>query len=100
MGYMGQGGKVRHVELGVANALHVEGLGVLIDRLPEGFGIVAFHQLDPNAQARQRHLELVVGAAIEIAGGDNVIPRLGQGAEGEKLGRLTTGRGQGRRPPF
>ncbi len=95
---VGQGPEVRDVEARVPDALDVERLRPLVDGALEGGGVVALHEPHVDAEAGQRDLELVVGPAVEVAGGDDVVAGLGEGGEGQELRGLPAGRGQRGRP--
>jgi hypothetical protein len=78
-----------HVVLRVADRLDVHGLGLVVDGGGDGVGVVAVDEADVDAEAGKRHLELVVGAAVQVAGGDDVVAGLGERGDGEELRRLT-----------
>jgi hypothetical protein len=82
---LGNSLKVRHVIARVANSLHVNGLGAVVNRSRDISRIVALDELGLDAQAREEHLELVVGAAVEVAGCDDVVAGMRQRCEGEEL---------------
>ncbi|KAB8760612.1 hypothetical protein FH972_026604 [Carpinus fangiana] len=95
---VGDGGnllKVGHVVARVADALEVDGLGLVVDELGKVVGVVAVDKLGLDAEARQEDLELVVGAAVQVAGGDDVVAGVGEGGDGHELGRLARRGGNG-----
>ena len=104
--HLGDGGQVRDVISGVPNALDVDGLGPVVDRLGEPFGVVPLDELGGDAQPRHKDLELVIGAPVQIRGRDDVIADVGQGGDGHELCRLAGRGGHGgdaafqRRHPF
>ena len=57
-------------------------LGVGRDRLAEVFGIVGFDERDVVAELAEAHVELRVGAAVERAGGDDLVAGFQQAADG------------------
>lgn len=77
--------KVRNVVLGIANALDVDSLGVVVDQGDQVLGLVAVGELGLDAEARQGDLELVVGATVEVGGRDNVISGLRKRGNAEEL---------------
>ncbi len=98
---VGDGGErleVRDVELRVADGLHVERLCAAVDPGAEVRRVVAVHESHVDAEARQRDLELVVGAPVEGAGGDDVVARGRDGGDGQELRRLPARRGERRDP--
>jgi hypothetical protein len=92
VGNLGNGLEVGHVVPRVADALDVDGLGPVVDGGGNVLGLVAVDKLGGDAEALERHLELVVGAAVEVRRGDDVVAGLGEGCDGEELGALA-GRG-------
>jgi hypothetical protein len=96
----GQGLEVGDVEAGVANGFDIDGLGLAVDGASEIFRIVAIDELDVDSQPRQGDLELVVGAAVEVAGGDDVVAGLGNRGQRQKLRRLPGTRGDRRHAAF
>ena len=57
-------------------------------------GSIALDDRNVDAEPGKGDLELVVGSAVEVAGGHDVLSGLGQRAQSEELGRLSAGRGQ------
>lgn len=94
VGDLGNGFKVRDVVSRVADALDVDGLCVVVDGGGNVLGVVALDKLGGDAVALERDLELVVGAAVQVGGRDDVVAGLGEGSEGEELGGLARGGGQ------
>lgn len=92
MSNLGNGLEVRDVVLGVTNALDVDSLSLVVNGSTNVLGLVAVDKLGLNAQAGQEDLELVVGAAVEVGGGHDVVAGVGEGIDGDELGRLA-GRG-------
>lgn len=95
VGNLGNGLKVGDVVPGVADALDVDGLGLVVDGGGNVLGLVAVDELGGDAEALEGDLELVVGAAVEVRRGDDVVAGLGEGRQGEELGALAGGGGQG-----
>lgn len=88
MGDLGNGLEIWDVVLGVANALDVDSLGLVVNGSSNVLGLVAVDKLGVDAQARQEDLELVVGAAVEVGGGDDVVTGMGEGVDGNELSSL------------
>lgn len=87
--------KVGDVEARVADRLEVDGLGLVVDRGGNVLGLVAGDELGRDAEAGQDDLELVVGAAVEVGGRDNVVAGVGEGSDRQELRGLTGGSGDG-----
>jgi hypothetical protein len=100
MGDLGNRLQVRHVVSRVADALEVHGLCVVVDGGGNVLGVVALDKLGGDAEALERDLELVVGAAVQVGRRDDVVAGLGEGREGEELGGLAGGGGQSSNAAF
>jgi hypothetical protein len=92
VGDLGNGLKLGHVVARVADALNVDGLGLVVDGGGNVLGLVALDELGRDAEAREEHLELVVGATVQVRGRDDVVARVRQRRDGHELGGLA-GRG-------
>ena len=100
---VGDGGElldVGDVELGIAEGLGVDGAGFVVDGGAQAVEVVGVDKLDLDAQARQRVVEEIVGAAVERSGGDDLVAGSGKGDDGERLRRLARGGGEGCRAAF
>ena len=93
MGQGSQGFEIGDVEAGVAHRLDIDGLGVLIDLGLEALRLIPIGKFDVDAQPGELNLELVVGAAVEKGGGDQVVTSLHEVGDGQKLRRLARGGG-------
>lgn len=93
VGGLGDGLKVGDVEAGVADRLEVDGLGLVVDGGGDVRGVVASNELGRDAETGEDDLELVVGAAVEVGGSDNVVAGVGEGSDGQELGGLAGGGG-------
>ena len=93
MGQGSQGFEIGDVEAGVTHRLDIDGLGVLVDLGLKAFRVIAFGEFHLNPQPRELNLELVVGAAVEEGGGDQVVASLHEVGDGQKLRRLPRGGG-------
>jgi hypothetical protein len=94
VGNLGNSLQVRNVVLGVTNALEVDGLCLVVDGSSNVLGLVAVDKLGLDAQTGEEDLELVVGAAVEVGGGDDVVAGVGQSVDGDELGGLAGGGGE------
>lgn len=95
VGKLGDGLKVGNVIAGVANALDVDSLSLLVDGSGQVLGLVASDELGLDAVAGKHDLELVVGSAVEVGGRDNVVTGVGEGGDGHELSGLAGGSGDG-----
>mmetsp|Transcript_27479 Transcript_27479/g.37937 ORF Transcript_27479/g.37937 Transcript_27479/m.37937 type:complete len:323 (+) Transcript_27479:587-1555(+) len=95
LGNCRQGSKVGHVVLGVANGLNEYCLCVFVNKLLDVCGVVTVHEFNVDAHSGELHLELVVGAAVEVGGGHDVIPGLADGLEHQELRSHAGCSGQG-----
>lgn len=88
---------VRDVVPGVPDALDVDGLRLVVDGGGEVLGPVARDELGRDAEPRQQHLELVVGAAVQVRRRHDVVAALRQRRERQELRRVPGGRRDRRR---
>jgi hypothetical protein len=92
VGHLGDGLELGHVVARVADALDVDGLGLVVDGGGDVLGPVAVDELGGDAEAREEHLELVVCAAVQVRRRHDVVARVRQRGDGHELRRLP-GRG-------
>ena len=85
---------VEHVHTRVGDGLAVKGAGLGSDGLAEVFRIVRLYELHVDAQAAEADIELRVGAAVQGAGGDDLVARSRQAGDGQELRGLSAGGGQ------
>ena len=69
---------VGDVELGIAERLGVDGACLGVDGGAQAVEVVGIDKAHGDAEARQRVVEEVVGAAVERGGGDDLVARGGQ----------------------
>ena len=72
---------VEHVDEGVPDGLGVQHPRVVADGPREVLGVVRVHEGGLDAELGEVHVELRVAPAIELARGDDVVPRLEEGQE-------------------
>jgi len=77
----GEGGEVHHIAERVADGFAVNRFGALVDQRGGGLRVVGIDKLHIDAVLRQRVREQVVSAAVQRAGGDDVVARLGDGQD-------------------
>ena len=83
----------------VGDDLGVDELGpARLDRGGERGGVVGRDERGLDAEPAQRHVQQRVGAAVEGAGGDDVVARVAQLREQQRLGRLAGAGGDGADP--
>lgn len=97
---LGNGLKVRNIVAGVTNRLDVDSLGTVINSRGNILRLVTLNELGSDPHAWERNLELVVGAAVQVAGGDDVVSGMGEGRDGHELGGLTGGGSNGGNTTF
>lgn len=85
--------KVGDVVLWVSNRLDVDHLCVVVNGRGKVLGLVALDELCGYAEARKEDLELVVGSAVHVGGGDNVVAGMAEGGDGHELSGLSGGGG-------
>ena len=78
MGDFGHRLKIDDLEGRVGDRLDKKRPCLLVDRLGKVLRIVGVDQLHLDAEGRQDVVELRVGAAVEVAGADDVVPRRSQ----------------------
>lgn len=78
--------EIRDVVSRVANALDVDGLGLVVNGGTNVLWLVALDKLGLDTEAREHDLELVVGSAIEVRSGDNVVAGMSEGGNGHYEG--------------
>lgn len=84
--------KIRDVVSRVSHAFQVDTLRLVVNQFFEILWIVAIHKFGGDSQPRKKDLELIVGAAVQVRGADNIVARLAESGKGHELRRLT-GRG-------
>lgn len=97
---LGNGLKVRNIIAGVTNRLNVDSLGTVINGRSNILRLITLDKLGSNSQAREHNLELVVGATVQVAGGDDVVSGMGEGRDGHELGCLARGGSNGSNTTF
>ena len=100
VGDLGQGLEVGHVEARVADRLDVQGAGARVDGLGEVLRVVSRDELRADAEPGKGDLELVVGAPVQVAGGDDVVAVLKDRGESQELRGLAARGGEGRGSAF
>ena len=85
---------------GLPMRLDVQGAGARVDRLREVRRVVALDELRADPEAREGDLELVVGAPVQVARGDDVVAVLQDRGERQELRGLTARGGEGRGSAF
>ena len=93
--YRCDGGDVRHVVSWVTDAFDVDHFRLVVDLLLEFRRVVAFDEARADAEPGEEDFELVVGAAVEVRGRDDVVAGVGQCGDGHELGGLARGSSHG-----
>ena len=89
------GGDVGHVDQRVADGLDVPELGVLLGSGHEGVDVVVLDEGGLDAEVAQGVQEDVPGTAVERVGGDDVVAGAHDVGEGQDLGGVAGGDGDG-----
>ena len=89
----GEPGEVGDLAGGVGDHLGVEQLGLRADRGGVVGGVGARDERRLDAEAAQRDVELRDGAAVQLGGGDDVVPGADERGEGDELRRHARGGG-------
>ena len=97
---LGDGLEVGHAQARVADRLQKDGLGLAVDELAELLGVVGLGKARLDAEAFQLDFEQVVGPAVEVGRGDDVVAGLGERGEREQVRRLPARRRHRRRAAF
>lgn len=84
--------EIRNIVPRVPDGLDVNRLGATINGRTDVLRLITLDEFGVDPQAREEDLELVVGTTVKVAGGDNVVPSVGQGGDGHEL-RGLAGRG-------
>lgn len=74
--------KIRNVVAGVSDGLNVDSLGLLIDGGGNVLRLVTSNETGLDSHPREHDLELVVGTAIEVGGGNDVVAGVCKGGDG------------------
>ena len=85
--------EIRNVERGIADGFDVHGLGVLVDGGGHGWVVVDVHEAGADAQAGKGVREQAHGAAIQRPRRHDVVARLGEVEQGQRLCGLSAGHG-------
>ena len=87
MGHVRQRSKIGDIELGIADGFGVHGLGGRTEGRRKRFGIIAVDEAGLDAELRKRHRQLRVGAAVERFRGNDMVARLGERQQRNRLRR-------------
>ena len=92
--------KVRHIVAGVTNRLNIHSFGAIINSSGNILGLVAIDKLGSDTQAREKHLELIIRATVQVASRDDVITSMRQRRNSHELSRLAAGGRERGHPAF
>ena len=100
VGNVGHRSDVEHLDAGVAERLGEHETGVRGDGRRELVGAAGVHERGGDAEAPQCEVEHVVGAAVDVAAGHDVGPRVHEGGYGQEERGLAAGGGHCAHPAF
>lgn len=92
---IGNGFDIGHIELRVADRLNVHGPRLVVDQISNTLRVVSLDELARDVEFLHVHAELVVRAAVQVHGGDEIVARLAHRGDGHELSGMTTGSGNG-----
>ena len=96
VGVLGDCIQIGDLKSRVGNGLGEEGARFVVGGLGEIFGILRVDKANLDSESGEDVVELGVGAAIEISGGDNVVSNLGEIDDGVEDSRGAGGEGESR----
>ena len=94
VGDVGDGLEVGDFQRGIGDGLAEQGAGLGVDGGGEVFRVVGIDEAHLDAERGQDVVELGVGAAVEVAGGDDVVAGLGEVDDGVEDGGGAGGDGE------
>ena len=95
MGYFSNGGDVEYLNAGVAEGFGEDQSGLGANGFGKSLRVSRVDKSCVDAKTRQGEVHHVVGAAVNIAAGHNVVSGTKQGGYGKVEGGLTAGCGYG-----
>ncbi len=90
-----EGFEVGYIEFRVTDCFAIDGAGFGGDGLAEGVEVAGVHELHRAAEFGHGVVEELVGAAVEVVGGDDFVTDLSDIEDGEGGGGLAGGDGEG-----
>ena len=90
MGYVGDYRHIENLEPGVAGDLGQDELGVISNSCSESVGTARIHKGCGDAETRQRDVQHVMRAAIDVLAGNDVAAGVHQRGDGHEQRCLTT----------
>ena len=94
VGRVGDGAKIRHIVLGIADRFQVHQARVLIHQFIDLLRMIGIEEPHLDTQLLQRLGEKRPGASIQAGGCDEVLPGMRDGEDGGSDGRLARGERQ------
>ena len=93
--YLHNGLKVRDIVFRISDRLDIDCLRPVIDSSGDILWLIAVDEFRLDPETGKEDFELVVCAAVEVAGGDDVVPCVREGCNRHELRRLAGGGGNG-----
>ena len=88
MGNLGDRFKIRDIVARVSDRLDVHGPSLIVNGFCKVLGALRGDELGMDAETRKKDFELVVCAAVEVGGADDVVASYRQVCNGHELCRL------------
>ena len=79
---------IRHIQLGIAQRLCINGPCLVVDQRAQSFKVVRVNKLHRDAQLRQHVVEQVICPPIKRSGRDNLLTCRGERGYDQRLRRL------------
>lgn len=88
MSDLGDGLKIRYIVPRIANSLHIDSLGAVINGCGDVLWPVSMDKLGCDAQTRKEDLQLVISTAVQVARSYDVVASVGKRGDGHELRSL------------
>lgn len=80
--------KVRYIVSRVSDTFQIHRLRLVVDQVLEIFRLIPIDELCVDTQPREEDLELIVGSAVQIRRGHDVVAGMSECGNGHELSRL------------
>lgn len=83
--------QVENVVAGVSDGFNEYRLGLVINGSSEVLDLLPIDELGVDPETREQDLELIVCSSVKVGGGNDVIPGMSKGRDGQELRGLARG---------